>query len=186
MSSSAISDFFNVDWQAVLTGFIILLSFFVTICTLLKSVCKTLGIKFTFLEDTHKDHDTLMLLQEDVQKLDQRLDNMENYYKESREESQQLLKKLVGLEERYDRMQVGLKQILANAAEQRIREYYSLGYIPEAEFDSFCDLLEYATQEVHCNHGLDQKYRNCKDSLKILSSQEAMEFIINKNKEEKS
>ena len=58
------------------------------------------------------------------------------------------------------------------------------GYIPEAEYDSFCDFLDYAIGVMHCNHGLDKKYKQCKEQLPMLSVEEAAQFLLEKNNKE--
>lgn len=52
----------------------------------------------------------------------------------------------------------GLKMMLANELDKRYRRYLELGYIPDAEFDEYCETYRIYHDELGGNHTGTQKY----------------------------
>ena len=170
---NSVQALFELNWQSVIIGIFVILGFITTAYTLLVQICKIFGIRIDFFERNKTDHAIVAALQVDFQAFNERFDKMEEN-RNKRDEELKILKEMS------ENLQVGLKQIIANDAEQRIRNYWEKGYIPETEFDSFCDFLDYATETMNCNHGLKQKYQKCKTELPMLSAEEAIQFLMKK------
>lgn len=171
--NSSVQALFELNWQSIVIGLFVIFGFITMAYTLFGQVFKIFGIRFDFFERNKTDHEAVTALQSDFQSFNERFDRLEES-RIKRDAELQILKEMS------ENLQVGLKQIIANDAEQRIRNYWEKGYIPETEFDSFCDFLDYAVDTMQCNHGLKHKYQKCKTELPVLSADEAVQFLLKK------
>ena len=175
-----VQDLFNLDWHATLLGIFTIVGSGIALVTLWKQFCKIFGIKFAFLEKRKAESSEIAELKATMKKMN------ENYkkYMETMEDFTDLTVLVREIKVENQTLKDGMYQVISNAAENRIRYYLRQGYIPEAEYDSFCDFLDYAIGTMHCNHSLDKKYEQCKEQLPMLSVEEATKFLLEKNKKE--
>ena len=59
----------------------------------------------------------------------------------------------------------GLKMMLANELDKRYRRYLELGYIPDKEFDEYCETYRIYHDELGGNHTGTQKYNYVMEHL---------------------
>ena len=64
-----------------------------------------------------------------------------------------------------DSLANGLKMMLANELDKKYRRYLELGYIPNNEFDEYCETYRIYHDELHGNHTGTQKYNYVMEHL---------------------
>lgn len=178
-----VQDFLALNWQNGLIWLFGVLGFIVFAYNIIKQIATIFGIKINFFENRDKDHQMILLLQKSIQELTKRFDIIDDAcsrHCDAQEHIQQLVESLQKLQQENTDLKEGLTQVMGNAAENRIRFYYRQGYILDNEYDSFCDFLDYAINQMGCNHGLERKYEDCKKKLPMLSAEEAINFEKNK------
>lgn len=175
-----VQELFYLDWQATLLGIFTIIGSGIALVTLWQQFCKIFGIKFAFLEKRETESIEIAELKNAMEKMN------EGYkkYMEAMEHLTDLTVLVREIKMENQMLKDGMHQVIGNAAESRIHAYMKQGYIPEVEYDSFCDFLDYAIGVMHCNHGLDRKYKQCKEQLPMLSVEEAAKFLLGKNKKE--
>ena len=175
-----VQELLNLDWQVTLLGIFTIVGSGIALVTLWKQFCQIFGIKFAFLEKHKAELAEIAELKIAMEKMNE---NCEKHTK-AMEHITDLTVLVREIKMENQMLKDGMYQVIGNAAENRIRSYMRQGYIPEAEYDSFCDFLDYAIGVMHCNHGLDKKYKQCKEQLPMLSVEEAAQFLLEKNNEE--
>lgn len=86
-----------------------------------------------------------------IDKLDEKLDQIVNVLSEL----QRLSKKQATESEAQSS---GLKMMLANELDKRYRRYLELGYIPDKEFDEYCETYHIYHDQLGGNHTGTEKY----------------------------
>lgn len=179
----AVRDLFELDWQTILIGLCIILVSAYTIYTVGKQILGTFGIKFSFVENAKRDRANIQELESSMIQINQRFADVEETYKqyaELSEQIQQLTHLICDVRQENELLRNGLYQVIGDAAESRVRFYNKQQYIPESEYDSFCDFLDYAINVMHCNHGLEKRYLDCKSNLPMLSAEEVTQLLLSK------
>lgn len=91
------------------------------------------------------------MLNQRIDKMDEKLDHIVNVLNSLREYSEQQSVKSKA-------QSSGLKMMLANELDKRYRRYLELGYIPDKEFDEYCETYRIYHDELGGNHTGTQKY----------------------------
>lgn len=176
-----LQNLFELNIPAILLGLFIICSCIVTVYNLIIQVAKIFGIKLSWIERKNKDHQELKELQKEMQKLNKKLDSLEERTQRTSAQQEDMVQviqnistTLLEINKKNDLLENGIRQTVADRVEQRIKAYNAQGYILDTEYDSFCDFADYAVETLHCNHGLKRKYEDCKENIEVLSLEEVL------------
>ena len=98
------------------------------------------------------------MLNHRIDKMDEKLDQIVNVLNEL-----QVLCKEQAIKS--EAQSSGLKMMLANELDKRYRRYLELGYIPDKEFDEYCETYRIYHDELGGNHTGTQKYNYVMEHL---------------------